>query len=83
MLSLTFFSILKFIITFLFIFWLHRVLVAARGIFVAAFKLLVVACGIQFPDQGSNPGLLHWKHGLLPMDTREIPNSSYHSERGP
>ena len=65
MLSLTFFSILKFIITFLFIFWLHRVLVAARGIFVAAFKLLVVACGIQFPDQGSNPGLLDWEHRVL------------------
>ena len=23
------------------------------------------ACGIQFPDQGSNPGLLHWEHGVL------------------
>ena len=23
------------------------------------------ACGIQFPDQGSNPGPLHWEHGLL------------------
>ena len=31
--------------------WLHQVLVAA--------------CGIEFPDQGSNPGLLHWKQGAL------------------
>ena len=23
-----------------------------------------LACGIQFPDQGSNPGPLHWEHGL-------------------
>ena len=28
---------------------------------VAAFRLLVVACGIWFPDQGSNPGPLHWE----------------------
>ena len=26
---------------------------------------LVVACGIQFPDQGSNPGPLHWERGVL------------------
>ena len=25
---------------------------------------LVVACEIQFPDQGSNPGPLHWEHGI-------------------
>ena len=25
------------------------------------------ACGIQFPDQGSNPGPLHWEHGVLPI----------------
>ena len=23
------------------------------------------ACGIQFPDQISNPGPLHWEHGVL------------------
>ena len=26
---------------------------------------LVVACGIQFPDQGSNPSTLHWECGIL------------------
>ena len=26
---------------------------------------LVVTCGISFPDQGSNPGPLHWEHGVL------------------
>ena len=31
--------------------WLHQVSVAARG--------------IQFPNWGSNPGLLHWKHRIL------------------
>ena len=25
----------------------------------------VAACGIQFPEQGSNPGPLHWKQGSL------------------
>ena len=23
------------------------------------------SCGISFSDQGSNPGALHWKHGVL------------------
>lgn len=32
--------------------------VATRGIFVAA-------CGIQFPDQGSNPSALHSEFGVL------------------
>ena len=26
---------------------------------------LAVTCGIQFPDQGSNPSLLHWESGVL------------------
>ena len=32
---------------------------------VAACQLLIVACGIWLPDQGSNLGPLHWKHGTL------------------
>ena len=35
------------------------------GSLAAALKLLVSACGIQFLDQGSNPGPLHWKRGAL------------------
>ena len=35
-----------------FLIWLRRVLVAARG--------------ISFPDQGSNPGPLHWEREVLP-----------------
>ena len=27
--------------------------------------LSIIACGIHFPDQGSNPGPLHWEHGVL------------------
>ena len=30
-----------------------------------AFELLVPARGIQVPDQGLNPGPLHWTHGVL------------------
>ena len=52
--------------------WLCRVLIAAHGsfivpfrIFTAACKLLVVACGIQFPDQVSNLGPLNWECGVL------------------
>ena len=29
-----------------------------------AYEVLVEACGIQFPDQGSNPGPLHWERGV-------------------
>ena len=36
---------------FLLLIWLHWILVAV--------------CGIQFPDQGSNPGPLHWEHRVL------------------
>ena len=45
-----------------------RVLVAARGIFSlhrGVWDLLVVLCGISFPDQGLNLGPLGWKHGVL------------------
>ena len=35
------------------------------GSLAAACKLLVAACGIQFPKQGSNLGPLHWEHGVL------------------
>ena len=38
--------------------WLHWVL-------VVACKILVVACGTWFPDQGSNPRPLHWERGIL------------------
>ena len=32
---------------------------------VVACKLLVAVCGVQFSDQGSNPGTPHWKRGVL------------------
>ena len=40
---------------------MFQVLVAAHGILVAAWELLVaVVCEIQFSDQKLNPGPLHW-----------------------
>ena len=36
-----------------------------RDFLAVACKLLLAACGIWFPDQGSNPGPLHWEHGVL------------------
>lgn len=32
---------------------------------VAAFDLVVAARGNEFPAQGSDPGGLHWDHGIL------------------
>ena len=54
--EISFFNISMFIFI-----WLCQVLVAACRIF--SFKIW--ACGIQFPDQGSNPGPLHWELGVL------------------
>ena len=34
---------------------------------------LVAACGIQCPDQGSNPGPLHWAWSFSPWTTMEVP----------
>ena len=30
-------------------------------LFIWLFLVLIVTCGIQFPDQGSNSSPLHWK----------------------
>ena len=45
--------------------WYAGSLVEIRDLLVMACELLVAACGIQFPDQGLNPGPLHWEHGAL------------------
>ena len=39
----------------------------------ADILLIVAACGIQFPDQGSNLGPLHWEHSLNHWATKEVP----------
>ena len=38
---------------------------AAPGLSCSTWNLLVAVCGIQFPDQQSNPGPLQWEHGIL------------------
>ena len=35
------------------------------GSLVVACEPLVAACGIQFPNQGSNLGALHWERGVF------------------
>ena len=45
-----------FVCSFVFIFKIH--------IYFQLCQVLVAACGISFPDQGSNLGLLHWEHGV-------------------
>ena len=55
--------------------WLHQVLVVAlqglqslfqhSGSLVVTCELLVVACGISFPDQGWNLGPHHWEREVL------------------
>ena len=40
-------------------------IVLLKCLFIWLCQVLVVACGIQFPDQGSNLGPLHWEHRVL------------------
>ena len=50
--------------------WLHWVLAVARGMFGICCGMagyLVAACGISFPDQGLNPGPLHWPNREVPI----------------
>lgn len=56
--------------------WDLRSLLQHAGSFVATCKLLVVPCGIYFPDHGSNLGSPDWQHSLSPWTTREIPPTS-------
>ena len=45
--------------------WYFQSLLQRVGSLVVACGLLVVACEIQFPDQGSNLGPLHWEFRVL------------------
>ena len=40
-----------------------------------ACELLVVACGVQFPNQGLKLDPLHWERSLSHWTTREVPSS--------
>ena len=71
--SLRLYFLFLIFIIYLFI-WLLQVLVAACGIFSCGVQGLQLqlansqlrhACGIQFRDQGSNPGPLHLECGVL------------------
>ena len=48
----------------------------APGLSCGMQDLLVVACGIQFPDQGSNLSSLHWEPKVLatgpPAKSRQV-----------
>ena len=44
---------------------------------VVACKCLLVACGIQFPGQGSNLGCLHQELGVSHWTTREVPMQEF------
>ena len=47
-------------------------LLPAFYIFIWLCPVFVVACGVWFPDQGSNLGPLHWERGLSHWTTREV-----------
>ena len=47
------------------------------GSFVAACKLFVAACGIQFPDQGSKLGPLRWERKVLATGPPGMSSSTF------
>ena len=53
-----------------------RSLLQHVGSLVTACKLLIVACGVQFPDQGSNLRPLRWKRESQPLDPHGSPSVS-------
>ena len=38
---------------------------SSSSLLICLSWVLVIACGLWFPDQGLNPGLLHWEHIVL------------------
>ena len=61
--------------------WLHWVLVAACGIFIAVACPLLVAAAIQFPDLGSNPAAQSHFPPTPPPPTLEMQNLSQWTTR--
>ena len=57
--------------------WKNQTRPTSTWVLVVACKIfLVVACGIHFPDQRSNPGPLHWEPRVL---ANGPPGKSLHS----
>ena len=53
--------------------FLYLSVLLAQVVWPVRSLIFVEACGIQFPDQESNPGPLHLKCGLSHWTTREVP----------
>ena len=45
--------------------------------FIWLYQVLVAACRIYFPDQGSYQGPLHWELGILALDHQGSPSPSF------
>ena len=58
------------------IFFFSFHLFGCAGSLIVHAESLVVACGIQFPNQGSNLGPLHWELGV-PGTTRDVPEHHF------
>ena len=68
-----------------FTFWLPQALVAACKVFITICELLIVANGIQLPNQESNLGPLPWECRVLatgPQWTHNTLSSFWDGERG-
>ena len=57
-------TVFLFLIFLFLLIWRCRVFIAAGETFSFGLQLLVAARGIEFPDQGLDPGPLHGQHGV-------------------
>ena len=48
------------------------------NLLIRLHQVFAVACGIQFPNQGSNLGPLHWECSLSHWSTREVLHEPYY-----
>ena len=56
-----------------FFFFFFNIYLFGCWVFIVAFKLSAVACGIQFPDQGLNLSPQHWEFRVLATGPPESP----------
>ena len=56
----------EFLNIFMYLHWIFTVAREVLNLPCSTQDLLVVACGIEFPDQGLNPCPLNWEYGVLP-----------------
>ena len=54
-----------------------QIKVKKKKLLIWLCRVLVAACGIQCPDQGWNPGPVHWEFGVFALDHQGSPPAAF------